>query len=152
MDRTERAYMAGIIDGEGCIYVNKRKPTGRRVTPGYGVKVCISITDRGLVDWMAAHAGLQSIHHVANPGPNRKPKWYCAWNNSMAELLLNQVREFLVIKTRQADLGLELLAHMRTTPLEKNALNMMAPVSQENISYRESIKIKIGALNKRGRV
>lgn len=138
-------YLAGIIDGEGCVYVNRRKATGRRRTPGYGVKVCVSITSRALVDWFVAKARLTSVHHVEQPGGNRKPKWLCTWNNSAAEWLLGLVLPHLVIKKRQAELGLELLKHLRETTGRRGVA-----VSPGAVEYREGIKAKIAVLNARG--
>ena len=147
MKATHRAYMAGILDGEGCVYVNRRKATGRRKTPGYGVKVCVSTTDKSLVDWMESNARLTSIYYNDKVEGNRKPKWQCTWNNSAAEWLLNQTMRYLVIKTPQAELGLELLKHLRTTPAHRGQLT-----SDDVVAYRETIKARISKLNQRGRI
>lgn len=146
MNETQIGYLAGIIDGEGCIYVNRRNPHGRRKTYGYGVKVCVNITSYALVDWLICHAQLTSIHHKPHPKGNRKEQWLCTWNNSKAEWLLNSVFEHLVIKTEQAKLGLQLLHHLRETPVIRGKC-----VSEENIKFRESIKKQISKLNTRGR-
>ena len=138
-------YLAGIIDGEGCIYVNRRKASGRRKTPGYAVKVVVSITSYALVEWFQENAKLTSIHH-SQPEGNRKEKWTCTWNNSKAEWILNTVLSHLVIKKKQATLGLQLLEHLRTTPIERGKT-----VSDDLIQYRESIKKQISILNFRGK-
>ncbi len=146
MTDLEIGYLAGIIDGEGCVYVNRRKATGRRKTPGYGVKVCVSITAYSLVEWFVKHAQLTSIHHSSQPEGNRKPKWLCTWNNSKAEWMLELLLPLLVIKQRQATLGLELLKHLRTTPINRGMC-----IAPEIINYRESIKMQIATLNFRGK-
>ena len=144
----QKAYMAGIIDGEGCIYVNRRKPTGRRVTPGYGVKVCVSITSRSIVDWFEAHAGLTSTFFVKSKrNENRQAKFSCTWNNSNAERLLKAIRPYMIIKAEQADLAIPLLIHLRTSKV-RGGLGKV--VSEDEIAYRESIKAKIAFLNRRG--
>ena len=150
MKLSERAYMAGIIDGEGCIYVNRRKPTGRRVTPGYGVKVIVTTTDRCLVDWMIEKAGLRSVFHVKNPPGNRRSKWLCTWNNNHADRLLRQLQKFLVIKTRQADIGIKLCEHLKRSRYRAGGTGK--PVLKKEVEFREKIKQEIAALNKRGRL
>lgn len=147
MDDLKIGYLAGIIDGEGCVYVNRRKSGGkdRRKTPGYSVKVVVSTTSESLVVWLKKHARLTSVFHNPKPGENRKPKWVCTWNNSAAEWLLTLVSPCLVIKSKQAELGLELLKHLR-----ESKLPLGKPVPQEIVSYRERIKIQIAALNFRG--
>lgn len=141
------AYLAGIIDGEGCVYVNKRLPTGRRITPGYGVKVVVTITSRVLVEWFRSEAHLTSVHGHQKEG-NRKYQWMCTWNNSAAEWLLSEIRPYMVIKTKQADLGLELLAHLRTSKVRGG---LGKTVDAKEIEYRDSVKREIAFLNRRGR-
>lgn len=145
MKEIEIGYLAGIIDGEGCVYVNRRKASGRRKTPGYSVKVVVSITAYSLVEWFITHAELTSICNF-QPKGNRKEKWVCTWNNSKAEWILNTVLPHLVIKKRQAILGLELLTHLRTTPIERGKA-----ISDSVVEYRESIKQQLSELNFRGR-
>lgn len=145
MNDIQIGYLAGIIDGEGCVYVNKRKPHGRRKTFGYGVKVCVSITSYNLVEWFVKNARLTSIHHKIPEG-NRKEQWLCTWNNSTAEWLLTLVLPHLVIKTKQAKLGLRLLKHLRETPIVRGRC-----VQKKHLDYREEIKKSISALNKRGK-
>ena len=148
MKDTDIAYFAGIIDGEGCVYVNVRKVggKGRRKTPGFGVKLTISITDECLVNWFKEKCELTSIYYREKPGGNRKPKWQCTWNNSKAEKYLKLVLPHLVIKTQQAILGIELLEHLRNSPIGGDCKQ----VSEEDVAYRLSIKQKISKLNKRG--
>lgn len=145
MNDLEKGYLAGIIDGEGCVYINKTKVTGRRKTPSYTVKVCVSITAESLVEWFKAHAQLTSIHHVPKPGGNRKPKWLCTWNNTAAEWLLETVYPHLVIKQEQAALGLELIRH-----LQKSKGHRGLTISDEDVAYREGIKQRMSLLNQRG--
>lgn len=145
---TIAAYMAGIIDGEGCIYVNRRKISllSNRQTPGYGVKLVISITNPEIVEWFKIHVQLTSVFYRETHG-NRKDCYMCTWNNSAAESLLLAVLPYLVIKAKQAVLGLELLKHLRTSKVRGG---LGHKVSTTDIEYRESIKTRIGELNKRG--
>ena len=145
MTELEIGYIAGIVDGEGCVYVNRRKATGRRKTIGHSVKVVVTTTSHDLVKWLECHAELTSICY-SEPKGNRKPKWLCTWNNSKAEWLLELILPYLVIKTPQAILGLELLRHLRSTPFHRGVC--LAP---EVIAYRESIKQDIAKLNFRGK-
>ena len=145
MNDIEIGYLAGIIDGEGCVYVNRRKVHGRRKTPGYSVKVVVSITAYPLVEWFIEHAQLTSICETQKKG-NRKKQWMCTWNNSKAEWILETILPYLVIKKPQAILGLELLKHLRTTPIKRGK-----PIAPEVIEYRESIKQQMSKLNFRGK-
>lgn len=149
MKKVEIGYLAGILDGEGCVYVNKRKTGGRRKTPGYSVKVSVSTTDKSLVDWLVERAKLTSVHYVENPGPNRKPKWLCTWNNRAAQWFLKITLPYLVIKGPQAKLALNLFDHIDETRGKGGIGNIN---SEAVVAYRENIKQQIAKLNKRGRV
>lgn len=146
MNDIQKGYMAGIIDGEGCVYVNRRKAHGRRKTPGYSVKVVVSITNCDIVEWFKKHAKLTSANYVIRKG-NRKNIWLCTWNNSKAEELLDQLVPHLIIKRKQAKLGLELLHHLRTTPIKRGVC-----ITDDVLEYRENIKQQISKLNFRGKL
>lgn len=146
MDLWEIGYLAGILDGEGCVYVNRRKVMGNRKTPGYSLKVVVSITSERLVDWLKDRAKLTSIFRAeANEKTNRKAKWLCTWNNTAAEWILKLTLPYLIIKKDQANLGLELIKHLSTTKGHRGVC-----VPQEAVEYRELIKKKISILNRRG--
>lgn len=104
MDRNvaDLAYAAGIIDGEGCIYlsVNWVRPNGkiryRHLSPRLEV-ACASLC---LIEWLLRKFG---GNFGAGKRPNRKPyyKWSLASNE--AETFLRAVYPYLVIKRDQAD-------------------------------------------------
>jgi hypothetical protein len=147
IDNWQIPYMAGIVDGEGCIYVNRRKASGRRKTPGYGVKVVISITNQQIVEWMKVNMSLTSIHYH-QPEGNRKPVWSCTWNNSAAETLLTKIQPYSIIKSKQIGLGLILLQHLRLS--RKGGYGIVTP--ETDVQFRENIKLEISKLNKRGKL
>jgi hypothetical protein len=53
------AYIAGIIDGEGCIQVGKTKPYKcmERTTPSYVAKVQVRMADREAIDFILDWTG-----------------------------------------------------------------------------------------------
>jgi phage N-6-adenine-methyltransferase len=52
--KSEYAYAAGIIDGEGCIRIDKKNPTvaNRLRTPTYSLKIQVKMTDYNIIIWL----------------------------------------------------------------------------------------------------
>ena len=138
--------MAGIIDGEGCVYVNRRKASGRRKTPGYSVKVCVNITSKEIVNWFRENMELTSVFERHPPG-NRKVAWLCTWNNTVAQTLLKQILPYSIIKKKQIELGIQLLDHLKKS--KRGGPGNIT--SDDDIAFREKIKTEISLLNKRGK-
>ena len=103
----ERAYLAGIVDGEGSIQVRLRGVKGgTALRPGqFTLVVQVVNTSKPLIDWLVATWGGAVGFSPENREENRKGKytWTIAANNALA--LLDEIMEFMVIKRRQCVLG-----------------------------------------------
>jgi hypothetical protein len=113
---TDWAYAAGFVDGEGCIaIVRSFLPTRGRYY--YGVHVVVANRDREVLEWMRQ---LWGGWVVAVPARNTRdsPAWHWRVATTLAKPLLNGVRPWLRIKTRQCDNALamaDLLRRSRRT-------------------------------------
>ena len=100
----QAAYLAGILDGEGCFSLRKSKNSAYHV---YISEVAVGTTTPDLTDWL--HAVIPgSIIHASTPPGNREAS--CTWRVSTKEGLtwmLPQVIEYLVIKKLHAQLLLK---------------------------------------------
>lgn len=94
----EIAYIAGIIDGEGCITLVRR--AGKTCVP----HLIIVNTNQTLRDWLSER--LPDCFYDRQPKMNntkRVWKWHIAgWKQ--VPLFLREIRDYLVIKQAQADL------------------------------------------------
>lgn len=105
----ERAYLAGIIDGEGCI--SACQSTGR----GFTLYVDVTNTDRRLIDWVAARwPGSTYTTDRSRRGQKDVHRWM-AQNAIRVALVLEAALPYLVIKREQAEIALT-LAGMRRNP------------------------------------
>jgi hypothetical protein len=99
----ELAYLAGIIDGEGCISrLSRARP--RRWT------VTVGSTSTELMDWLAAIGG--KVHARRANALSRLPlfAWeVISWRN--VHLLLISVRPYMIVKRNRAD---EAIAELST--------------------------------------
>jgi hypothetical protein len=94
---TEIAYLAGIIDGEGCIML-QRQDGSFSICP----ILSIANTNLDLIDWLKTRLGGSiGCNPRANSGCKDVYQWHVMANNAVE--LLKQVRPFLRIKGKQAD-------------------------------------------------
>ncbi len=110
--QVEAAYIAGIIDGEGSISINRRKDRDGYKS-GFCFRPVLSVTNTNyaLVEWLACTTGVGSTPLGAKPTNARhKPsKRWQVWTRQAAAVLC-VVRPYLVIKIAQADIALRYMA------------------------------------------
>lgn len=101
LTETEKAYLAGFVDGEGCITITKytQKKTGR---PVYCLLVIVSQKDiRPLSHWKSI-TGIGSVHKHKKTGNH-------SWNitsNDARDFLIS-IKRYLFIKPEQAEIAIE---------------------------------------------
>lgn len=111
ISQTDLAYAAGIIDGEGCITIQRARKSERYIA--YVLQVVVGISDKSIIEWLAARFG--GNVHCAKPrkskfGPfvvnGAKDSWN--WNivAVQAENFLRAILPYLKGKRKQAILGL----------------------------------------------
>src|SRR5206468_3833176 len=100
MKPTERAYLAGILDGEGCLGVGKRL---KYITP----TVQISNTGMALLSWVQMHFG-GSIYAYKPRGDNRRQCYLYSCAGQKALKIIKAARPYLILKSGQADLLLSM--------------------------------------------
>lgn len=106
----QKGYIAGIIDGEGCILVRQRKrPYGFTYDPS----LIITNTHLGLLEYLVNITNIGKIYKQyyskAHQESNSKQgyRWEISSNNM--RLLLPVVHPYLVVKQEQCTLVIRLL-------------------------------------------
>ena len=142
MNDARNAYLAGIIDGEGCVGLRTRQQ--RYVTPS----VQITNTDRNFIYWLREHVGGGSIYAMKDKRPTRKPVFMWSCHGEIARALLRDVRPYLRIKAQQADVILSLGREYEdgTDSLGRPTRRITQQQLQRNADARERIRV----LNQRG--
>ena len=122
---TELAYAAGFLDGEGYIaFASRQTALSKRIS----AVVSITNTNRLVLDWFAVVFG-GGVHKNGKGLPPRKQAWRWMISSSKAEAFLLQVRPFLRVKLKQADLVL----NFREQNLETSITSMRA-LNQRGVS------------------
>jgi hypothetical protein len=117
LTEVQRAYLAGIIDGEGCFNIYR---SGKRPRVDYALRVHVMTTSKELAVWLSANIG-GSIHsRESKHGWKTRYEWF--FDRSVIDELIKTIRPYLVIKPKQADLALRFRESFatRTAPLTPN--------------------------------
>lgn len=138
------AYMAGIIDGEGCISISASFDKKKSKSWSYTPKVQINNCDTRMLDWIAERFG---SHHA--PMGDRDIREGRGWrvchtwslHSQNAGRLLLAVLPYLVCKRRQAEIVIEMTSH---------DIRPGRPQSPEIQERRAALKQEMHMLNKRG--
>lgn len=144
-NQAEIGYFAGMIDGEGCINIQKwSNPSG---TCSYSTRFTIANTNLEVLLWIHERFG-GAIYEQRRTGTylNSKHKLCYIWITAGAKgnWLLERVTPYLVIKPQQAALAVQIGSlHL----LAKDRHKQIDPRSQRKA---EQLKAKIHELNRRG--
>jgi|SRR6185295_1982803 len=105
MKSEDIAYLAGLIDGEGCILIGKSKADASPC--GFNYRVIVEIT-------MCEFPTMEYVHSVfctRNMGirilPSGKTAYKVLWTNAYAVKILNLILPYLKGKREQALVALE---------------------------------------------
>ena len=102
----KRAYLAGLIDGEGSIYIAANR---RNRTVHHFLEMSIANTARSVIDWLIKELGGTEKLAGKATRPGCPDQWSWVVRGYNAEPYLKAVLPYLVIKRRQADLALRFL-------------------------------------------
>lgn len=136
---SERAYFAGLIDGEGCITLVRKRDVEH-----YCGKIEIGMTGDELFE-LKTQIGAGRIWTRSNDGRNAKPCHMWTIGANACRTLLPQIAPYLRFKKRQADLLLEYLR--LTDRITRKDKSMMAA----HFKRIREIYCELRALNARGR-
>lgn len=101
MNERDAIYLAGILDGEGCVSLGVRKRI--YVTP----TLQVTNTDRRLTDWLLCTLG-GSVYDHRETRPGRKQCYLWSIAGAKARNIIREVRPYLRLKDKQADIILSL--------------------------------------------
>jgi hypothetical protein len=106
----EFAYLAGVIDGEGCIALYRRKDKKAKRGITYAPKLAISSTDLWWLEAIRQQFG-GYIGSAGNSNWNNKKKcWQLLFSSNEARMLLPGLIPHLVLKKQQAEVLLSALS------------------------------------------
>lgn len=144
------AFLAGIIEGEGCIYIgshSSNKETGARY---FTTAIQVTNTDKNLIDYLHnTFGGLQAPYTAAQtPKIKRKPVF--VWKVTGEELthICKRVLPYMIAKKNQIEVMLEMRKTYETHPSQREKIkkNGVQPLSDTLINLRYSLMHKLRSL------
>lgn len=131
-DKAKYGYLAGIIDGEGCITIGRGfRPNG---TINYNAILMVTNTDLKVIKWLHEQFGGSYYKSKPNNFVSKESYRWRMLKKAEIELMLLAIIPYLIIKKEQAKILLEFVRLTRNDDVQK----------------RQELSIKIMALNKRG--
>lgn len=131
---TQIAYLAGIIDGEGSIYIGNFSCNPKNGTPYYQTNMEVTNTDEALIDWLVNTIGGRKSKYTSKQTPINSRRDVYRWIVSGKDLtrLCHLLLPYLIIKKRQCEIMIKmrktyerLTSHkgkVGTQPLEESVL------------------------------
>ena len=105
MSDVEAAYIAGLMDGEGCFTVVKSKADNTPIKTQYGIRIEFCMCDRGPIELMASLFGRPISTKVLKSG---RTAYLVRFHAATAIAFTEAVLPYLLGKKRQAELILEM--------------------------------------------
>lgn len=145
------AYLAGIIDGEGCISMNKYSPTLdcfknknlKYKNPKYSTYLSIGMSCEEIVRMIAKEFDSSSVR--IERVPNRKPIYRCKISGRKSIIKnLPKFMPYLIEKKAQAEIAMDFCTGFITP------INRKKGLSEEELQRREELYCKIRKLNRSG--
>lgn len=104
LTEVQAAYLAGIIDGEGCVFIQINEGVLRK---NYSLQCIVASTNFELLYWILETTGVGSIHK-RHSRPGNLQGWNYVSTTLNAKSILESVLPYLIVKKEQAILGIEL--------------------------------------------
>lgn len=136
------AYLAGLIDGEGCLAVIRQRNSHCRAGYAYRCGLRIANSNEPIMDWLVKVVGAGAVKSHLPKMRNSKRQWtWEVWGDDSANLTRQLLPHFR-IKRPQADL---LLAFQQG--LKSRSGPYLTP---KELAFRETCYHHSRALNQRG--
>jgi hypothetical protein len=147
------AYLAGIIDGEGCIHIGCfRKITKYRKSPHFQTYINVSNTSEVLIDWLKNTFGGAKRTYTPRQTPNNSRKkvfQWAAWSDQV-EHICELILPYVVIKKKEVEIMIEMRKTFKEPKLPRTVPGHgPLPISQEVLEKREFLRISLRDLHQR---
>lgn len=140
----QRAYLAGILDGEGCIRI-------RNNGSGGCVSVHVTNTNKDLLNWCLDVTGMGYIYCIRKKryGTHKKQRKAYAWELSpkQAIRILKKIKKYLIVKKKEADLALGYQKLIKQAKCRPTIMNLQRRNSIRLLLHEEKLRGEYLALN-----
>ena len=131
------AYLAGIVDGEGSIYIGNFSCNPKDGTPYYQTNIEVTNTDENLITWLMENIGGRKNKYTFKQTPinSRRPVYRWIASGELLTDLCHLLLPYLVIKKRQCEIMIEMRKTFDETRARKGK-SCSQPLSEEVLKLR----------------
>ncbi|HNX03584.1 MAG TPA: hypothetical protein PKM71_07970 [Candidatus Cloacimonas sp.] len=137
LPETTKAYLAGLIDGEGSLYIHRDYKKGNY--PIHNAKFSVGMTDKLTIDFVAKNLGLEVKERFPKNPKHRKVYEIRCGGSDKVKAILDIIYPYLVSKKKQADNCYLMIRHKKAC-IGKRLTSRM-------LNFREKIFFANTALN-----
>jgi hypothetical protein len=101
LNETEKAYLAGFMDGEGCVAILRQR-SGKSISMTYKLVVILVQADRPMLQGLVETLGCGKIYSQRSGA-----YYHLQFVGALAEEFLLQILPYLRAKRQQAELAIE---------------------------------------------
>lgn len=145
---TQLAYLAGIIDGEGSIYIGNfscNKKTGAKY---YQTNIEVTNTDESLIVWLVENIGGRMCKYTAKQTPtnSRKPVFRWIVSGDLVTYLCHLLLPYIIIKKKQCEIMIKMRKTFEHTGMQKGEQGIQN-LPQEILDERQKYFLEMRALH-----
>lgn len=142
----QAAYVAGIMDGEGCIHIHKSKPSPKKgeINTKYVVRIRIAMCCEKTIKALLEMVGYGNVYFRPRQSHQHKDQWAYECSSMQARCLLEELQPYLITKETPAQIAIE----FANLPRERRMQNGVSP---EIMAERERLYAQMRAFNKNGK-
>ncbi|MGH2451998.1 MAG: LAGLIDADG family homing endonuclease [Candidatus Limnocylindria bacterium] len=146
---TMLAYLAGVIDGEGCIAIRKTKRTGSMKSTRYAAVITVGNTSRLLIERLrtAFSAGCVTYRY---PTKTKRGAYLWTVQSHVAREVLRCVSSYLIVKREQAAVLMEFVDEFDSFKGARPGKKGGQVVSPTELARRERLYQQMRTLNRVG--
>lgn len=140
ISETDKAYIAGLLDGEGSIgmFICNQK---QLLTPTYYLQVSITNTHKGVLVWLTALLGVGRLSEKLHGNKRWKRSYNWRLSGFAAGKFLECVYPYLRIKRLQAEIGIKYTPTLQKYT-QRHRLTLQERHQREQL-YREMKRLNL---------
>lgn len=139
MIETEKAYLAGLIDGEGSVSIIRATTPNARHGISHQLRIMVFNTDFKMISWVKKTVGYRYISYRKQQSERHKPSYAYSVTAQKAIEVLRAVYPYMITKRAQAEVAFMFSSTIKNVGRKG--------IEQEVFSFRDECKLKINSLN-----
>lgn len=146
---TTLAYLAGVIDGEGCMGIRRTKSSGKFKSTRYAAILTVGNTSRLLIEQLMAAFGVGSVTY-RYPTKTKRACYLWTVSSHGAREVLRLVHPYVIVKRAQAAVLLEFIEEFTSFKGGRPGKKGGTKVGLDELARRERLYQQMRSLNRVG--